>query len=388
MDRHVDTLGFYDGLPKRTLFAELSDPASYVPLPDDWVIGVSDIVGSTKAVAAGKYKTVNMIGAAVISAQMNNAAGRSFPFVFGGDGAGFACPPDMAVKAGDALAAVRRWATEEFGMTLRVAMVPVGDIRANGLDVSVARYQPSPGVDYAMFSGGGLSWAETRMKAGDHGLPDAPPGTLPDLTGLSCRWSNVGSRNGNILSLVIQPVGPASGPDFARLSEQVIAIARNLDRGGHPVPVEGAITRWPPPGLTLEAHASHRDVPLARFKRKLLWVTFVNWVFLRWKIPINGFDPAHYTVTTGRNADFRKFDDGLKMTLDCDAATQVKLRDVLEQAAQDGVIRYGLCEQEEAMMTCIVPSIMTDDHVHFIDGAAGGYTQAAAQIKALDSHST
>jgi len=330
---------FYDALPKRTSFGELTDPASYVPLPDDWVVGVSDIVGSTKAVAAGRYKTVNMIGAAVISAQINSAAGREFPFVFGGDGAGFACPPDHAAQASAALAAVRCWAAEEFDMTLRVAMVPVGDIRAAGLDVSVARYQPSPGVDYAMFSGGGLSWAETRMKAGEFALAEAPPGTIPDLTGLSCRWSNVRSRNGSILSVVIQPVGSASGPEFAKLAEAVIAIARQLDRGGHPVPIEGAITRWPPPGLTLEAHASHGAVPLAKHKRKLLWVTLLNWFFLRWKIPINGFDPAHYTVTVGRNADFRKFDDGLKMTLDCDAATQERLRDVLDQAAQDGIIR-------------------------------------------------
>jgi DUF3095 family protein len=70
------------------------------------------------------------------------------------------------------------------------------------------------------------------------------------------------------------------------------------------------------------------------------------------------------------------------MTLGCDAGTQQQLRTVLEQAAQDGIIKYGLCEQDEAMMTCIVPSILTDDHVHFIDGAAGGYTKAAAVIKA------
>jgi Protein of unknown function (DUF3095) len=382
MDDTANSDNFYDALALRTSFGDLSDPGNYTALPDDWVIGTSDIVGSTKAVAAGKYKTVNMIGAAVISAQINAAAGRAFPFVFGGDGAGFACAPDRAAEAGVALAAVRCWAAEEFDMELRVAMVPVAEVRAAGLDVAVARYQPSPGVDYAMFSGGGLSWAETRMKAGAYPLPKAPAGTIPDLTGLSCRWSNVKSRNGSILSVVIQPVGSAPGAEFTRLSEKVITIARHLERGGHPVPPEGAITRWPPPGLTLEAHASHGRIPLARHKRKLLTVTLLNWFFLRWKIPVNGFDPAHYTVTVGRNADFRKFDDGLKMTLDCDAGTQKKLRAVLEQAAQDGIIKYGLCEQDEAMMTCIVPSILTDDHVHFIDGAAGGYTQAAAGIKA------
>ena len=82
-----------------------------------------------------------------------------------------------------------------------------------------------------------------------------------------------------------------------------------------------------------------------------------------------------------RNADFRKFDDGLKMTLDVDPATVEDLRGVLEQAQADGIVEFGLFQQEEAMMTCIVPSPRQGNHVHFIDGASGGYTQAAAQIK-------
>jgi hypothetical protein len=166
-----DSHTFYDALPKRTAFRDLTDPASYVPLPDDWMIGVADVVGSTKAVAAGKYKTVNMVGAAVISAQINCADGQAFPFVFGGDGAGFAIPPDRVEQAGAALAAVRCWAMEEFGLGLRVALVPVRAAREAGLEASVARYQPSPGVDYAMFSGGGVAWAEAQMKAGVFAKP-------------------------------------------------------------------------------------------------------------------------------------------------------------------------------------------------------------------------
>ena len=33
-------------------------------------------------------------------------------------------------------------------------------------------------------------------------------------------------------------------------------------------------------------------------------------------------------------------------------------------------------------MTCIVPSFMRDDHLHFVDGADGGYTRAALALKA------
>ncbi|MFT7594180.1 MAG: hypothetical protein ACI8R4_001498 [Paracoccaceae bacterium] len=381
MDANTDSRLFYDALPRLTSFATLSDPASYTPLPDDWVVGTSDIVGSTRAIADGKYKTVNMVGAAVISAQINASGGRSFPYVFGGDGAGFACAPDLAGAAGQALSAVRCWADAEFGLTLRVAQVPVADIRAAGTQVAVARYQAATGIDYAMFAGGGLSWAEAQMKAGGFGLPAAAPGTVPDLTGLSCRWSNIRARNGVILSIVVQPVASMPGRAFSQLCEDMVGIAQHLALGGHPVPPGAAITRWPPPGLTLEAHASRGDIPLAKRKRQLLFQTLLNWFFLRTKIPIGGFDPAHYTRTVALNADYRKFDDGLKMTLDCDPETRDHLRARLEQGVQDGVIRYGLFEQDEAMMTCIVPSHLQDDHMHFIDGAAGGYTRAAEQIK-------
>ena len=84
---------FYGSIPVFRGFTSLMDPALYAPLPDDWSIGVADIVDSTKAIAAQRYKAVNMAGAAVIAAVTNALEGREFPFVFGGDGASFAVAP-------------------------------------------------------------------------------------------------------------------------------------------------------------------------------------------------------------------------------------------------------------------------------------------------------
>src|SRR5882724_6188480 len=55
---------FYGSIPVFRGFARLMDPALYSPLPDDWTIGIADIVESTKAIAQARYKTVNMAGAA------------------------------------------------------------------------------------------------------------------------------------------------------------------------------------------------------------------------------------------------------------------------------------------------------------------------------------
>src|SRR6202165_5451341 len=105
---------FYSSIPVFRGFSSLMDPALYSPLPDDWTIGVADIVESTKAIAEARYKAVNMAGAAVIAAVTNALDGREFPFVFGGDGASFAISPDDLEHARDALAATATWVGEDL----------------------------------------------------------------------------------------------------------------------------------------------------------------------------------------------------------------------------------------------------------------------------------
>src|SRR5216110_3103960 len=124
---------FYGSIPVFRGFASLMDPALYSPLPDDWMIGVADIVESTKAIANQRYKAVNMAGAAVIASVTNALEGREFPFVFGGDGASFAVAPDDLERAREALAATAAWVKEDLDLVMRVALVPVKAVRAQGL---------------------------------------------------------------------------------------------------------------------------------------------------------------------------------------------------------------------------------------------------------------
>src|ERR1700738_5198448 len=123
---------FYGGIAVFRGFGSLMDPALYSPLPDDWSIGVADIVESTKAIAGARYKAVNMAGASVIAAVTNALDGREFPFVFGGDGASFAVSPDDLARARDALAATAIWVKADLDLVIRVALGPGGVGRAQG----------------------------------------------------------------------------------------------------------------------------------------------------------------------------------------------------------------------------------------------------------------
>ena len=195
----MSTSEFFETVPVQTDFDALAEDGCYTDLPDDWIVGTADIIGSTKQVAAGRYKVVNTVGAAVISAQINGADGKSFPFVFGGDGAVFAFWPEHRKAAETALLAVQKWAKQEFDIGARIALVPVLDIRKAGKEVRVARFQASDGVDYAMFNGGGAAWAEDQMKNERYTIHVPEDVPLPDLTGLSCRWTALPSKHGDYI---------------------------------------------------------------------------------------------------------------------------------------------------------------------------------------------
>src|SRR3954447_17895995 len=240
---------FYASIPVFRGFGSLMDPALYSPLPDDWTVGVADIVESTRAIAQARYKSVNMAGAAVIAAVTNALEGREFPFVFGGDGASFAVAPDDLELAREALAATATWVREDLDLRMRVALVPVSAIRAQGLDVRVARFGPSANLSYAMFSGGGLAWADAAMKRGEFAIIEAPAGTQPDLSGLSCRFEVIPAARGLILSVLVMPAQGADPSAFRNVIEDIIHLVERSPDAGRPVPPQGPPLTWPPQGL-------------------------------------------------------------------------------------------------------------------------------------------
>ncbi len=307
---------FYGGIPVFRGFERLMEPSLYSPLPDDWIIGVSDIVESTKAIAANRYKAVNMAGAAVIAAVTNALEGREFPFVFGGDGASFAVSPADLERAREALAATATWVKQDLDLVMRVALVPVRAIRAQGADVRVARFGPSANLSYAMFSGGGLGWAEAAMKRGEFAVSPAAPGTQPDLSGLSCRFEEIPAARGVILSVLVVPAQGADPAAFRKVIEDIIGLVEKSPDAGRPVPAQGPPLKWPPQGIEYEARAA-RGGSLAKRRAVVLALTLWAYAVMRLGITVGNFVPKNYVQQVVENSDFRKYDDGLRMILDC-----------------------------------------------------------------------
>lgn len=373
---------FYASLPVCGDFARAADPAWYRPLPALWQIGNADIVGSTAAKAAGLAKAVNLSGAAVIAGVTNALAGAEIPYVFGGDGASFAVPPELAAPAAQALAAVARWSERDMELPMRFGMAPIEAIRAAGLDVRVGRYAASEHVRYAMFAGGGLRWIEREIKQRRHLLPEAADDAMPDLDGLSCNWEAVPSALGTILTLMIDPAQSHADARFVDLIARLNLLLADPRQVRSPLPEQGPPLRFPPTGLSLLARVRRRPGDWAWVRRAQLAIKALgSYLILTLGLRVGAFDPRRYRRELVANADFRGYDDGLRMTIDCSLAQAERIEALLRAAREQGIARYGLHREREALMTCISPLPSHAEHVHFIDGATGGYTLAAAQLK-------
>ena len=377
---------FYRALPAFTRFADFTDARHYRPAPDDWIAVVADIESSTEAIAAGHYKRVNMIGAGVIVAVLNACPEAALPYVFGGDGATLLIPPRLEPTVVEALQRTRRFAAEAFGLTLRIGTVPLAELKKRGAEVRVAKYELSPGNDLAMFSGHGIELAERLVKDPDDGrfrLPPSENAEAPDLEGLSCRWEPLESARGIMLTALVR--GTATGPDENALFAEVVAKIDSIlapEANPSPATKDSMRQKFPPGGAWLEALANKGKRGLWKALRRVYFESFVFLVFDKLNLSAGGFNARRYIEELRTNTDFRKFDDMLRMVLDCSEAEAAEIETYLEEQRKAGRLAYGLHRSEQALMTCVVFSLAESRHVHFIDGADGGYALAAQQLKA------
>ncbi|MBO0345494.1 DUF3095 family protein [Roseibium sp. CAU 1637] len=386
MTDQADT--FYKNLPSFRDFDQVGDLAAYQPVPDDWVVLAADIVQSRKAMADGKSKEVNLVGAGVIASVVNVLDRDRIPFIFGGDGAMILVPGADAAVGGQALAGMAQLARDQQGLTLRTAAIPLKVLRERGTDVRLRKYELNPGNYLAMAIGGGLDLADEILKSPENAETfaidtTAPP--VPDLTGLSCRWEQLPSEHGRIVSLIVRPTKGAG-------EEQVLTdirkeLRRLIGQDVFSDEEEGRFIfprrlrfRFPPSGLGREI----RLVGASRGRLKTaLGSVFECLAFLYAYTTgrtVGPLQPARYLDEICRQTDHRKLDDSLRLVLDMSAGQVAALRVYLEQARDRGALSFGLHEADTAMMTCFVSDLSAGQHLHFIDGHGGGLSAAATAM--------
>ena len=367
-------------LPPFTDFSAAFDASRYRPVPGSWLVAISDVVDSTAAISRGRYKDVNMAGAATIACVLNACGRDDLPFVFGGDGGLVFLAPEFETQCKGALAGVKRMCAEILNLKLRCSLIPVAALRERGREVLAAAHDLGSGRILAMLAGGGIETAERLCKSAEGAEFVIPEGEGEcDLTGLSCRWEPLKPENGAIMALLVQArdrdsILPAIYRDiYAKIGTLTNANASPAKRGAYAI-------KWPPRGAALEAALGGRE---GRFKRRarILMEGAFTLASLASGKAFGGFDARAYRDSLPRHSDYRKYADSLRMVIDCTDAQAEAIRAMLDSEWKKRTIDYGTHIASAALMTCFVRDTEESGHVHFIDGADGGYALAALDLK-------
>ena len=386
----MSTENFYCDLPGTTNFCQIITHGDcFVSIPQDWHILVTDVISSTKAIESGRYKDVNIIGACSIIAILNLTEKRKIPFIFGGDGASIIVPPLLLSKARKSLLATQQLAKEEFDLDLRVGSIPVSTVTEAGFSVDVAKVRFSQKYEQAMFSGGGLSYAETLIKnpaIGSRYLFQKERDETEidaDFSGLVCPWQDIKSFEGQIVSLLVKAIGKNPEDDYKIYYNFAEYNQRIFQDKFQPIVADNLAIALD--GKNLYSVAKVKTESKNWFVRQfqLLQLRATNLLFLiliNLNIKIGPNDFKKVKEQTISDADYRKFDDTLRMIISANPEQIKNLSSYLEQKHKQGKLVYGLHISDRALMTCLVAS-GESYHVGFMDGADGGYALAAKGMK-------
>jgi len=380
---------FFSELPIVNDFTSITDLSNFSELPNDWYVVVADIQNSTIAIKKGLYKAVNILGVSVITSILNSAKPINLPYVFGGDGATLCIPNSLLSEAQHALLATKSLSKKEYGLHLRVGYVPIDIIHKAGHKILVARHQISEHYIQAAFAGGGVEYAETLIKDEELGkafrLEETIETADADYSGLECRWENIPSQHGEIISLIVQVNAP-SIEEKSKIFHDVILKIDEIygnDESCRPVYLNGLHTTFDRKKLIHETKVrTFGKGKLAYCKYSLLirLQNILGWIFMNFKLTINGVAWGDYKIDLIKNSDFKKFDGLLREVISGTSEQRKVLENYLEKRFKENELVYGIHSSDSALVTCMINN-RSGDHYHFIDGSDGGYAMAASKMK-------
>lgn len=379
------TINFYSELPYIQNLDEISDNSKFGELPEDWVIIITDIKGSTTAIENGKYREVNMIGAAVIAAVKNCLDSYEFPFVFGGDGATLIVHKNSLDDVLSVLYGLKDHSSEVYGLELRVGYIHYEEVLKAGSIVKVSKIKYSDFFFQAVFKGGGLEIAEKLIKSNSLIMSRLERPSTANLTGLECRWEDVKPPKGEICALLVKVVSTTLSE--GEVYGKVLLFLEELENNqGEFHPIADAKLK-----LTLSLNRYINETKARVMPPTLLKkiVYFLNLIFaviagkflMALNISTNETNWGEYKKYLQINTDYQKFDEMLRMVINLKTESRIKLESFLDLLYKQGHIVYGIHVSEKALLTCLV-SKYEKDHIHFVDAAGGGYALAASKMKA------
>jgi hypothetical protein len=371
---------FYSRLPVNEISLSdlLTEDHLFYKIPPNWHVVITDVKNSTAAVAGGLHETINLIATASIVAVLNITykANLTVPFFFGGDGATFILPPTPLESVMRALQKHRDNTKTNFNLDLRIGHLPVAEIYERGHELRISKLRTSEFFSIPVVLGDGLMYAEKKIKGPDYLLaPFSLTEDVLDLTGMQCRWDRIKPPKNiyEVVSLLAIARGSVNQSlAFKKVIDSVDAIYGTV-QNRTPITVEKLRLKSTLAKIGLEVRARMGGFNIFNFINT--WIrTNLGYFYFKTR---KGRVYLHNLVST---SDTLVIDGRINTVISGTAEQREMLVNELNKLEAEGEILYGYHISKESVMSCYVRNI-NDKHIHFIDGAEGGYTKAAGVIK-------
>ena len=371
---------FYSRLPVNDI--PLSDlfmeEHLFYKIPVNWHVVITDVKNSTAAVQEGLHETINLVATGSIVAVLNIAykANLTVPFFFGGDGATFIIPATILDAAMQALHLHRENTKTNFKLDLRVGHVPVAEIYEQEHVLNISKFRTAVLFDIPVLLGDGLMYAEKKIKGPDYKFAAmVATNEELDLSGMQCRWDRIKPPENyfEVVSLlVIAREGVKQSMVFKKVMDNIDAIY-GTPQTRTPISIGKLKLKATLAKIGMEMRA--RMGGFRPFYLLTNWIkTLLGYFYFKTK---KGKVYLHNLVDM---SDTLVIDGKINTVISGTAQQRELLEAALSKIEGDGEIFYGLHVSKESVMSCYVRN-MNDRHIHFVDGAGGGYTNAAGIIK-------
>lgn len=375
------TIQFYSKLPNLELAVSelLGSERSFHDVPDDWYVVITDIENSSEAVDKGMHQEVNLIATGSVIAALNIAreSKADIPFFFGGDGATLLIPSPLLQRVIQALTEHQKNTLQKFGLHLRVGYVPVAEIYGKSYLLKIAKVKLGMLLSIPVLVGNGLLYAERMIK--DNALaPELPPvkKKILNLEGMECRWDRIlppEDKQEVVCLLVTTPVGNNQAAIFKQVLDQIDSIYGSPAKR-NPISVAK---------LRMEATLARiRTEMRARLGKFSIYYLIKTWLVTLYGKFIWVFDPngKRYLRQLVELSDTLVIDGRISTVISGTVGQRLALTEALDQIEREGLIIYGMHISEASILSCYVRD-RDNQHIHFVDGADGGYTLAAGMLK-------
>ena len=371
---------FYSRLPVNEIPLSdlLMEEHLFFKMPSNWYVVITDVKNSTAAIQKGLHETINLVATGSIVAVLNIAykTNLTVPFFFGGDGASFIIPPTLLDTAIHALLQHKENTKNNFDLELRVGYIPVADIYEQGHALNISKFKTSELFAIPVLLGDGLTYAEKKIKGPDYMFATQPASDDGlDLSGMQCRWDRIKPPENffEVVSLLaIARDGVKQSQAFKKVMDSIDAIYGGPQKR-KPITIEKLKLKATLAKIGLEMRA--RMGGFRPFYLVTNWIkTLMGYFYFKTK---KGKVYLHNLVDM---SDTLVIDGRINTVISGTAQQRELLETALNKIERDGEILYGLYVSKESVMSCYVRNL-NDRHVHFVDGAEGGYTKAAGVIK-------